>query len=163
MISFWLFRASLYLACLAVIGLGVLVFMIVRQKSRLLRLPLQIGSIALIVPGSLTLLAFGCFALMTKEIVSPPINARDSRFAVRVVDTNSGVAASDTSVFLYSGVGLSSEMVFSGEWKTVEPKDIHWVDNRTLLIDWHGPYPPIICKGARGITVRCERALEPVH
>jgi hypothetical protein len=68
-----------------------------------------------------------------------------------------------TVIKLYSSYGFHTDEVFTGgEWKEVEANDLHWLNNATVQISYHGLYAPYDCDGSRGVTVKCERALETV-
>ncbi len=146
--------------------LGVWLFRVVKSRRRLVRLPVEFGSVVLVLLGSVVMLLLTLALTLGQRIStnSAPIYSPDRKFAIRVENTDEGALGGVTSVALYSAHGLQTDVIFRGEWKAVEAKDIHWIGNDSVLIAYHHPsQPPYTCASARGVSVRCEQALELAH
>ena len=146
--------------------LGIWLFRVVKSRRRLVRLPVEFGSVALVLLGSVSVLLFIVVLTWGSRISksSAPIYSPDRKYAIRVESTDEGALGGVTSVVLYSAHGLQTDMIFSGEGNDVEVKDVHWIGNDSVLVLYHHPsQPPYICSSAREVTVRCQQALESAH
>jgi hypothetical protein len=148
-------------ASFAFLLLGIWMFRIVKLKRILIRLPARVVSLGFIGLGSIAILFAGCGALFVST--SMPIYSPDRTRALRIENLDRGALGGDTSVILYSSFGFRQSFIFTGEWKIAEVKDLRWSSNNEVLIGWHGSVLPSTCEDAQGVTVRCERALEPAQ
>ena len=143
----------------ACILLGVWVFAAVRLQKVLVRLPVRFGAVVLVVFGLVAGLFFGLGSLSNSN--SAPIYSPDHKHAIRVEDLDYGATGGDTLVLLYSAHGFLMDVIFSGEWKVVEAKDVQWFGNTAARIKYRASPFKASCQGARGISVRCEQVPDP--
>jgi len=84
---------------------------------------------------------------------SAPLYSPDHEKAVRVRTNDDGALGGDTQVELFSHHGFSSTDVYEGGWKSLEMKNVRWIDNQQLEITYDG----IIyrCSSTRAVAVHC--------
>jgi hypothetical protein len=148
------------LLCCA-ICLWVWLFWMVRSQRFLIRVAVRVGSLFLV---SISLFVGLLVSWASFSENSVPIYSPDHGYAIGVHGIDEGAVGGATEVTLYSLHGLRGDPIFLGEWGAVKAEDIHWITNDSVLVSYHHPsQPPRICISARGVTVHCEQALEPVR
>jgi hypothetical protein len=153
----------LYCMCATCILLGVLALKAVRSKKLLIKVPVEFGSVVLVLLGLIAGVLFFGLGELT-ESHSAAIYSPDRKHAIRVENSDEGAVGGSTFVVLYSVHGLRTDMIFLGEGGAIQAKDIYWISNEAVLVSYHHPsQPPRVCASARGVTVRCEQALEAVQ
>jgi hypothetical protein len=149
----WL-PVTLHCVFLLLIGSAVLAFRSVLYKKAWFRLPVQLLS-GLVALGSLFSLLF-YWVMPNPWTYSAPIYSPNHRMAARVAEYNaSGFGGADTSVELFNYHGLFSNVVFLGEWKSVEASNIRWKSDSELDVFYQGT--PYRCTSTRRAKVRCEQ------
>lgn len=140
---------------------GIWLFRTVRTKRAIIRISVRTLSVVLIALNSLAVCIIGCGALLTT--ISAPIYSPDRGHALRVEDHDEGAVGGETNVDLYSKFGMHQDTIFSSEWRSAEPKDISWLNDHEILIQYHAPVLPNTCASAQNVTVHCQRAPESIH
>lgn len=154
-----LFLLALLLMVVAVSGWF---FYTVRGKRVFIRVPVRVASVV-IVAVSFAVLAFLGWGVIVTRKISAPMYSPGRSHSIRVEDHDEGAVGGETNVDLYSSFGLHKDTVFSSEWKSTEPKDIRWVNDHEVLIQYHAPVQPMTCVGAQDVVVHCQRAPEWIH
>jgi hypothetical protein len=139
--------------------LGIWAFRAVRTRRPLIRLPVCFVSVLVVIFGLVAGLFFGLGSL--SNLKSAPIYSPDHKHAIQVEDLDYGATGGDTLVVLYSAQGLLTDVIFSGEWKVVDAKDVRWFGNTAVRITYRASPYSATCQGARGIAVKCEQVPDP--
>lgn len=129
-----------------------------RGKDSLVRSLARIAMIGLGSLSSLALLIIGCETIWTSTTNSNPIFSPDHKSAVRVIVDDAGALGGDTAVDVYTNHGFKNGTILAGDWKIVEAKDIHWLSNTEILIEYDatsGSHQPD-CKRFNDIHVICQ-------
>lgn len=126
----------------------------VRFGVRLVSLPLAgIGTLSVLLLLSMTILT----RMMGCEKDSAPIYSPSGSLAARVENSDEGATGGETCVVLYWAHGLRTKTVYFGPFASVEPKDIRWVSDSVLAIQYaytvsgDGYY----CKSSPNVSVTC--------
>jgi len=139
---------------------AVALFVSVRNKRWPLRIPVRVFSLPLMLIGLLLLclqwMAMGCISY------SHPVYSPNHRMAARVRDGDGGATGGESTVELFDSHGLHQEDVYSGGWKSVEERDIHWTDNTHLIIEYDN-VSEHKCEKSSRITLECRPRLEPAQ
>ena len=104
-----------------------------RFGVRLVSVPLAgVGTLFALLLLSLTILTrmWGC------EKDSAPIYSPSGDLAARVENSDEGATGGETYVVLYWAHGLRTKTVYFGPSASVEPKDVRWVSDSTLAIQY---------------------------
>ena len=123
-----------------------------RFPQRLMRVGVQLVCLPAGLLGSLGVLllvaALGC------ESRSVPIYSPSGELAARIEWVDEGATGGSTTVELYSAHGFRRSVIFwAGEWKSVEPADIHWASDSELTISFHGQAHN--CASTAAVRVNC--------
>jgi len=132
--------------------LGIAVSWYIRRRRIVWRILVRLVSLPVAALGGLlallTITASGC------QSYSEPIYSPDHLRAVRVRVSDLGATGGGTNVEVYSLHGLRSDLVFSGNWRTVDSWNVHWIGNDELQITHYDPAPGY-CRDAGSIRVKC--------
>jgi hypothetical protein len=130
------------------------VFWRVRKKSWPVRLPLQMTSVVLGLSGVGGLWVMW-WAVASSHVYSTPIYAPNQKKAVRIDSYNGGEIGGPTydHVQLFSAHGFDSNVLFSGQWGSVEPSNLRWKSDSEMEIYYHGA--AYFCRGTQEVTVHC--------
>ncbi len=147
----WQFAGVLSLALLMLV-LSILGFRRARKMRRqLLRIVVQLLCVPLGILGSLATLLLlagsGC------ESHSAIFRSPSGTVAARIDDSDEGALGGSTTVELFTALGLRRQTVFLGEWKSVQPGDIHWENDLKLTVSYRGQ--PNYCKSTTVVKVNC--------
>jgi hypothetical protein len=139
---------------LLIIGIGIVGFWLVRKKKSFVRIPVRFLSVSLALSGVLASLLIVFVSLLPGNEYSVPVYSPNGKMAARISDYNaSGLGGADSSVELFSYRGFKSDVVFSGEWKSVEAADLRWVSDSELEISYEGNVQR--CTSANNVRVHC--------
>lgn len=144
------------LACilLLLIGIGIVGFRLARKKKSFVQIPVRFLSVCLVLSGVLASLLIAFVSLLPGNEYSVPVYSPNGKMAARIVDYNaSGLGGADSSVELFSYRGFKSNVVFSGEWKSVEAANLRWANDSELEISYEGKVQR--CTSANNVRVRC--------
>ncbi len=151
----WWLAGWLILALLMVVG-GVFGLRLARKVPvPLLRVIVRIAASGSALLGLLVTLLLWAGSGCSGH--SAPIYSPSRSMAVRIENLDEGATGGSTQVELYWAHGLRSKTVYSGEWASVEPSDIHWEGNSRLTIqirDASSDYSSR-CASAGGVKVEC--------
>lgn len=118
----------------------------------------RIAAVGGMLLSSCLLLFIGWGMLWTVTSCSKPIFSPDHKRAARVTDEDAGALGGDTAVKIFTNYGFYNGTILTGDWKIVEAKDIHWLNNSELLITYPvttGDNQPH-CKDFGDIRVICK-------
>ena len=151
--------ASLCVAIVATLFGSVWLFRKVRNTTPRLGTPLQVLSVLVAGISALILLLFLGGRVISKSANSELLYSPDRRLALRVESESTGALGGGTDILLYSHHGLTSRFIYVGEYESVQLDDVHWVNDREVLISYpKSPQdrPPYKCGGTFGnIQVQC--------
>ena len=125
-----------------------------RFGVRLVSVPLAgLGTLFALLLLSVTILTrmWGC------EKDSAPIYSPSGDLAARVENSDEGATGGETYVVLYWAHGFRTETVYFGPSASIEPKDVRWLSDSMLAIQYaytvsgDGYY----CKSAGNVSVIC--------
>lgn len=142
--------------CVAVllIALPVLSIWLVRNNRWPVRIPVQVVS-ALVVLCVLFLLTI-LLALPSPHAYSVPVYSPSRSMAARIDNYDLGpLGGAYDSIEVFALHGLASDVVYSGEFKSVTAEDLMWKSNSELEIYYDGP--TCDCRSTRRVSVRCVR------
>ncbi|MGP8270028.1 MAG: hypothetical protein ACLQLH_08175 [Terracidiphilus sp.] len=125
-----------------------------RFGLRLVSMPLAgVGTVFALLLISILIFSrmWGC------EKDSAPIYSPSGDLAVRVENTDEGALGGETYVVLYWAHGIRIETVYFGPWASVEPKDVRWVSDSELAIQYAYTFSGdgYYCKSLRNVSVTC--------
>ena len=158
----WWIVGELILALLVVAG-GVFGYRKARKlQQRIARFSVRLITLPIAGAGSLLAILLLSVMIFSKmlgcEKDSAPLYSPSRNLAARVENADEGATGGETYVVLYWAHGLRSETVYCGPWASVEPKDIRWVSNSELAIQYSyslsgndGYY----CKSPSSVRVDC--------
>lgn len=134
-VGWW--HIELLTICFVMVAGGILSFRFVHDRRRRTRLPVRFLALVVAGCGTLGLLVFLFFsALPNPNTYSVPVYSPSRKMAARIRDYNlSGFGGADSSVELFTARGFKSQVVFLGEFKSVD--DARWLDDHRLLIRYH--------------------------
>jgi hypothetical protein len=89
---------------------------------------------------------------------SAAIYSPDHTKAVFLESDDEGATGGGTGADLYSHHGLSTISIYYGGWKTIQEKDVHWLSNSELKIEYKSDAPPVMCQSSKTVKVTCEPA-----
>lgn len=143
-ICFWLFL---------IVVLPVFGFWVVRNRPRLVRVPVRVlSALVMLCGGFLWLIVLS----LPGNSYSTSVYSPNKKTAARILDYNaSGLGGADTSVELFTFYGLKCDIVYFGEWKSVEANDLRWKSDSVLEIYYYGPISD--CTSTQRVSVRCVR------
>jgi hypothetical protein len=151
-IEWW--HVELPCVLLLIVGIGIVGFWLVRKKKSFVRIPVRFLSVCLALSGVLASSLIAFVSLLPGNEYSVPVYSPNGKMAARIVDYNaSGLGGADSWVELFSYHGLKSDVVFSGEWKSVEAPNLRWVSDSELEISYEGKVQR--CTSANNVRVRC--------
>jgi hypothetical protein len=137
---------------LSIIALLVFSFWVVRKMRWPVRIPVRILSALIVLCGGFLWLIV--LSLPAGRSYSAAVYSPNRKTAARIDDYNaSGLGGADTSVELFTLYGLNRDIVYFGEWKSVEANDLHWKSDSELEIQYDGPSPN--CKNTQRVLIRC--------
>ena len=161
-IEWWIVRR---LACGILLALAsIWLFWAVRKRRSAIRLPLQL----LNVPAAMLSALFLCLTLMATlpaQSYGNPIYSPDRTLAVRAENSDEGAMGGVTVVTLYRWHGFNTSRVYDGSFLSVEDKDLRWISNSELRIDYRIDYKDIFerCRNAGGVSVHCIAKPDPAQ
>ena len=136
------------LLILAILGVS---FWSVRKKRWFVRIPVQL------VSGSALcafILLFSVVSSLPGNTYSPPVYSPNKKMAVRIIEYNaSGLGGADDTVELFTAHGFKSNVVFWGEFGSVEAQNIRWKSDSELEVGYKGTTHQ--CTSTRRVVVRC--------
>jgi hypothetical protein len=157
---FWeIIYKLLYLAAFLLSLWGFVYFK--RKRPAVLRIAGQSFSavIASIFGLIILLMVFGYLMGCGKaDTTSSAIYSPDHTQAVFLMTYDYGATGGETTATLYSHHGLGQTFIYDGEWQTVQEKNIHWLSNSELQIQYESGYPPVRCQSSKAVKVTCEAA-----
>ncbi len=103
----------------------------------------------------LTLLAIGC------QSYGKPLYSPNGKLAVRTENSDEGGLGGATSVVIYRWHGFNTSRVYDGSFLSVEDKDLHWISDSELHIDYTDTFEQ--CRNAGGVTVHCVPNVNPAQ
>ncbi|HTV08579.1 MAG TPA: hypothetical protein VMD97_06015 [Candidatus Aquilonibacter sp.] len=112
--------------------------------------------------GSGLAVMFIFFSLPSLSNFSQPARSPDGKYVVRAEYWGGFGSSGGTDIRIYSLRGLLSSLVYDGEYGSVPPDGIRWLDNRTLLI-LYVPDSVHTCQGTRSVKVRCLPETKTTH
>lgn len=154
----WIHNALRLAACLGSSLLSVWGFLAVRNRRSVVRTPTRVAAVMVFTVSSLLfcLLLLGIFSMVSHSAMA---FAPDGRHAARVENIDGGATGGDTSVVVYSNLGLTRDFVLSGGWGIVKEENLHWAGNGDLQIDYDGRWGDSPkCKSTSSVKVRCVQA-----
>ncbi len=147
-------RLCLLLLFGAILGFG---FWSVRKKRWFVRLPIQLLS-GLVLCALLLLLSI--VLMLPGNTYSAPVYSPNKKMAARVVEYNaSGLGGADDSMELFTAYGFNSDVVFRGEFKSVEAQNIRWKSDSELEVSYKAT--TYRCKSTSHVVVRCIAKQQP--
>lgn len=149
-VEWWFIRRI----CLGLLIIALLVFSFwaVRNLRWPVRIPVRILSALIALCGVLPWLIV--FALPWPHSYSAAVYSPNRKTAARIDDYNaSGFGGADTSVELFTFHGLKQDIVYLGDFKTVEVNELRWRNDSELEIYCDGPSSN--CKSTQRVLVRC--------
>jgi hypothetical protein len=127
-------------------------FWLVRKKRWPVRLPVRFLSALLAL--SAAAMGFIMWGFPDPHTYSVPVYSPNKKMAVRIDETNlSGFGGADDRIFLFRAHGFISDVVFSGDWRSVEAAKLAWKSDSELEISYEGPVR--FCASAPQVRVRC--------
>jgi len=147
-IEWWFVKQCLIGLLLMAVGVFGLWF--VRKQSWLVRGPARLSSGLVILWGMYSFLVAG-----GGHKYSVPIYSPSQKMAARIDRYDAGEIGGPTSdsVKIFSSHGFSSDVVFSGQWESVEPASILWKSDSELEINYQGNAD--LCASTPHVRVRC--------
>ncbi len=73
--------------------------------------------------------------------------------AVKLGTSDAGAVGGDTWVTLFASHGFDSHLIYTGNWGSVDPKNVHWVNDSELEILYD--YGMYTCRSVPPVIVRC--------
>jgi hypothetical protein len=148
-------RIFTYAILIGMILIAFWAYRFVGPRRPSIRIPVRIISL-FVIPFNLllTILVLSFQGCVTR---TPPIFSPDRQRAIRIENADEGATGGETYVIIYSNGGLSTETVFSGNWASVQPKNVHWMNDEEVWIGFRNDDPDAKCEGAKSIQVHCER------
>jgi hypothetical protein len=146
----------------AVIAYGVLFVLVILaavgfrfagRKTGVVRLILRIVAVTVFIAGLLVTVAFRMGSDLSS--FSSPIYSPDHKHALRIEDVKMEPGPR-TTVYLYSNHGFLIDRVFYGTLGSVTAKDIHWLDNSSVLITYGPPSAKQFCASTAQVRVSAE-------
>lgn len=64
----------------------------------------------------------------------PPLYSPDHKVAARIETWDAGATGGGTTVRVFQSKGFDTKVVFSGNWESVDEKDLSWLDGHHLKI-----------------------------
>jgi hypothetical protein len=93
-------------------------------------------------------------ALPSPHAHSVPVYSPNRRMAARIDNYDVGpLGGAYDSIEVFALHGLASDVVYSGEFKSVGAGDLMWKSNSELEIYYDGP--TCDCRSTRRVSVRC--------
>jgi hypothetical protein len=126
----------------------------VRKKGWFVRFPIQLV-LGLFLFALLFLVVL--VSSLPGNTYSEPVYSPDRKMAARIVEYNaSGLGGAEDTVKVFTAHGLSSDVVFFGEFRSVKAQNIRWKSDSELEISYEGT--PYQCRSTRLVRVLCFRA-----
>jgi hypothetical protein len=160
-VIFFEWRIVGFIICglLAIAGAAAL-FWSVRRKRWPVRIPVRLLSVPIGLAAALFLVLMwvgsGCVSYST------PIYSPDGEKAARIQTDDEGATGGNSSVEVFEAHGWDEENVYWGDWRSIEPDGVHWIDNSHLRIEYDN-VREYHCDSSRRVVVECVPRLEPVH
>jgi hypothetical protein len=135
---------------LLMMAVGVFGFWLVREQRWLVRGPARLISGLVILWGMYSFLVAGGGYKYSVPVYSP-----SQKIAARIDRYDPGELGGPTfdAVKVFSSHGFTSDVVFSGQWESVEPKGIRWKSDSELEISYQGT--EYLCASTLHVRVRC--------
>jgi hypothetical protein len=150
-IEWWILRRVVF--GLLAVGVGTLGLWAIRKKEWRVRMLVQFLS-AFVALGGASFSLFEWWAIRTSHIFSAPVYSPNRKMTVRIDDYNGGgFGGAYDSVELFAARGFRSDVVFFGEWNSVETANLHWRSDSELEISYHGALS--LCASTPHVQVRC--------
>lgn len=150
-VEWWILR-RLFVGLLMV-AVGTLGLWAIRKKGWRVRIPVQFLSALVGLCGASSLLLMW-WAISTSHVYSAPVYSPNRKMAVRIDDYNAGAfGGAYDSVELFTAHGISSNVVFSGEWQSVETANLRWKSDSELEISYQGT--AALCASTARVKVGC--------
>jgi hypothetical protein len=147
-IEWWLVRGVC--AVLLIVAAASFSFWSVRRKRRPVRIPIQFFSGLVLC----ALLLWLCVSALPRDTYSAPVYSPNETMAVRVIEYDaSGLGGADDTVELFTGHGFHSDVVFRGEFRSVDLQSIRWKSNSELEVSYEGTAHQCISTGS--VVVHC--------
>ena len=123
----------------------------VRKKGWFVRFPIQLV-LGLFLFALLFLVVL--VSSLPGNTYSEPVYSPDRKMAARIVEYNaSGLGGAEDTVKVFTAHGLSSDVVFFGEFRSVKAQNIRWKSDSELEISYEGT--PHQCTSTRRVKVLC--------
>ncbi len=126
---------------------------LVRKRRNLLRIPVILVSSPIALVAALFLglqvLTPGC------ETYSVPLYSPKHDKLVRVTTDDEGALGGNSQVELLTYHGISSTYIYVGDWKTVDIKDVRWIDDRHISILYDASPETHFCTSTASVRVDC--------
>ena len=122
-----------------------------RKKRWFVRFPIQLllGVLLFVILSLFTLVS-----ILPGNTYSEPVYSPNRKMAARIVEYNaSGLGGANDTVKLFGAHGLSSDVVFFGEFKSVKAENIRWKSDSELEIPYEGT--PYQCTSTHRVKVVC--------
>jgi hypothetical protein len=145
----WWFVKQCFVGLL-MMAVGVFGLWFVRKQRWLVRGPARLISGLVILWGM-----YGFLVAGGGHKYSVPIYSPSQKTAARIDRYDPGELGGPTfdAVKVFSSHGITSDVVFSGQWESVEPMDIRWKSDSELEINYQGSAN--LCASTPHLRVRC--------
>jgi hypothetical protein len=147
---------SFIVDCAVLIGLllgAVCALRVSRHAHLALRVIVRILSSLTIMATSLVLLMIvGC---ESDKKNFPPVYSPDHKRAFVMTDADAGATGGGTYVTLYSNYGLTTDLIFSGNWQLIGQNDVSWSGNSDVLVTYPARDKIARCGASKRVRVTC--------
>ena len=138
---------------LAFLIAAVWLFFASASRKPAVRIPLRVLAVVVMLLAlpllAITGLARSCNTPLT------PVYSPDRTAVAQVNRYDAGATGGGDYVAVHWAHGMRMQVVFSSGWETVEPQDLHWIDDHTLQIDYEGRDKPVFCQNSPTVIVIC--------
>ena len=131
---------------------------LVRHKTVVIKVIVGIFSVPLGLLGVSLLCLIVLSQLMGCDVHGIPRYSPNGKIAARIETSSEGALGGDTFVTIYAAHGFTTKTIFAGDWRSVEDRDIQWLDDSHLVIHYV-PYRERdvrnSCEDTRNVHVTC--------